>query len=320
MLLPTELLEDIFGMACTDGGQTACALRAACRTFHQTVDPLRFENVFVTKQARIVALARILKNLPPERRRVRNLHIRANVFEDRPRASKKGWMNRMITKVQDQSDKWNSYGKRIDLEQAMEALCQLCAPTLQNLALHVPDAVDLNYACIFGKGSIIYPLARTLIVGTVTHAFLLTKQVSPCMPSLEHLYLSGWHTFELVLTVLRLSIAAPRAIPHIHVQGQPDRNLLSFAALYMLYIVPSRFVESSFLTASFVHIWPRVVRPHENADSQRHWQHVVAVVQEAPLLPQDSGPPTHERRVCRHKTLCIRIGLTLRHADRVAFG
>jgi hypothetical protein len=73
--VPAEIWQQIFSLACLDGGFTGCSLSIASRLFHEVSASTRLQSVAVTGVARLESLLRLLQRLPEGQRRVRFLFI-----------------------------------------------------------------------------------------------------------------------------------------------------------------------------------------------------------------------------------------------------
>ena len=75
--LPAELWSQIFSMACTDGGSTACTLSEVSRYVRTIILPLQLHNVAIIGPAKMVQFTALLQSrkYEPNYRRVRHLFL-----------------------------------------------------------------------------------------------------------------------------------------------------------------------------------------------------------------------------------------------------
>lgn len=79
---PTELLHDIFSLACNDGGFTGRSLSMVSRTIRQKSRNFRFYSIACRGTAQTIAFASVLDNTPPQFRVIRHLFISTS-FRDK---------------------------------------------------------------------------------------------------------------------------------------------------------------------------------------------------------------------------------------------
>jgi hypothetical protein len=73
--LPNELLAPIFALACTDGGNTAGALRLVSRHFQTISAPYRFRTIAVAGVDPVTDLVDLLDRTPPELRIIEHMFV-----------------------------------------------------------------------------------------------------------------------------------------------------------------------------------------------------------------------------------------------------
>jgi hypothetical protein len=170
--LPLDIIALVVRLACIDGGRTGCALRAVSTDFRQYVDndPNRFRVVAVTGRARIITLFDLLKNLPEHLRNVEHLFVsergKSNDIENEGRHTFRNLLRRtkLFTTV---------HPYTLDLlEEAIQPLCTLCAPTLLSLDVSVFQRLQ-QYTPLprlqeVASNSIPYPRLMSFVVGTTS--------------------------------------------------------------------------------------------------------------------------------------------------------
>ncbi|KZP07164.1 hypothetical protein FIBSPDRAFT_690359, partial [Athelia psychrophila] len=72
---PTELWRHIFAFACTDGGQTGCALSLVSRYIHECSKPFKLRSVALHGVPQIYAFSALLSDAPVSLNHVQHLFI-----------------------------------------------------------------------------------------------------------------------------------------------------------------------------------------------------------------------------------------------------
>lgn len=78
---PSELWTRIFGLACTDGGRTGCAIARTSRYFREAVIPVQLHSVALCGTNKMAVFADILEQREPAHRRVRHLFLSGRVTQ-----------------------------------------------------------------------------------------------------------------------------------------------------------------------------------------------------------------------------------------------
>ena len=71
---PIEIFDEIFSMACTDGGKTGCSLSTVSKRIRKVSKVFKYQTLRV-KQTQLRPLAHVLHSLPLDARRVVHLYI-----------------------------------------------------------------------------------------------------------------------------------------------------------------------------------------------------------------------------------------------------
>lgn len=87
---PTELILRIFAMACTDRGQTGCALSLVSKYVHDVANRVRLNSIALHSQFQLETFHAFLIQRKPEKRIVRHFFITLQTYSD-PLWGDDGW-------------------------------------------------------------------------------------------------------------------------------------------------------------------------------------------------------------------------------------
>ena len=210
--LPTELLQEVFLLACTDGGYTGCSLSLVSRRFRSAVWPIRYHSIALYGQKRIVNFTTQYKTTchaasPPSK--IRHLFLMSH----RP-------LRRCAVYVNDEPDKAAAAAA------AIASLLALLAPDLETLTLATAFRRTDPFCACYADG---FPRLRALTIASRTHVADLpnsgaVRLPAPLFPRLERLHfamyvpnrgfehlLAYWATLAPEVVELRLSNLPARA-------------------------------------------------------------------------------------------------------------
>ena len=218
-VVPTELLVEIFALACTDNGHTGRSLSLVSAYFHDVVQPVQLQSISVVGLRQMIGFLKLLESKP---RRVNHLLI-ADRIEDLPPFAER--LQDQNSRIQEVRISRAAYVRKIT--QYYISILLLVAPHLHTFAifLHFHDLVrvGVDYP---GLIPVTLPCLKELTVhGKVSKQSFATSFQAP---HLERLHIAKYVSLpEDVPSTL--SHIAPN-LTHLRISGVsawiPNGNLL----------------------------------------------------------------------------------------------
>ncbi|KAJ7585071.1 hypothetical protein C8J56DRAFT_141964 [Mycena floridula] len=193
--LPSEIWFQIFGIACSDSGQTYSALSLVCKWSHELVEPFKFSAISIKGSKSILRFLYLLESDRIQADATRHLLLAS----DNPRLNPastvfrnsdpyweemvvKGWIHTLAAP----SSKWKFEITLDHVDAAIWRIIKILGPTLVTLSLHF---TFLTRSSLFPDIEL-PQLEQLHLYGP----YLSSSASHPVFPRLTHLHLSSPHT------------------------------------------------------------------------------------------------------------------------------